>query len=237
MPVLRAVLSDLDDTLFDHHRATRDALSSVRDQHSVFARWSIEEFQRRHGGHLEALHIDFLQGRLSADEARRERFRRLLVEARDEAEPERAMDIARSYRQAYERCWHPVAGARDLLELVKAQGLSVVVVTNNSVLEQREKLERTGLWSLVDRLVTSEEVRSVKPEPEMFHAALDAANATIGEAVMLGDAWAIDIEGARRIGLRAVWLNRFEVSSPDATVAELRSLVPAADVLRILMAQ
>jgi len=237
MAVLRAVLSDLDDTLFDHYRATRDALSSVREQHAVFSNWSIDELQRRHSGHLEVLHIEYLQGRLSADEARRERFRRLLVEARDEAEPERAIDIARAYRRAYEQCWHPVAGARALLELVKVQGLSVVVVTNNSVVEQREKLERTGLWPFVDRLVTSEDVRSLKPEPEMFRAGLDAAGVTTGEAVMLGDAWAIDIEGARRIGLRAVWLNRFELSSPDATVPELRSLVPAADVLRMLMAQ
>jgi putative hydrolase of the HAD superfamily len=236
MTALRAVLSDLDDTLFDHHRATRDALSSIRAQHAIFSGWSIDELQRRHSGHLEVLHVEYLNGRLSADEARRERFRRLLAEARDAADPEQAMDIARSYRQAYERCWHPVAGARALLELVKAQGLSIVVVTNNSVQEQREKLERTGLWALVDRLVTSEDVRSMKPDPEMFHAGLDAAGATTAEAVMLGDAWAIDIEGARRIGLRAVWLNRFDLRSPDAAVPELRSLAPASDALKILAA-
>jgi putative hydrolase of the HAD superfamily len=43
---------------------------------------------------------------------------------------------------------------------------------------------------------------------------------------MLGDAWKTDIEGARRAGLRAIWLNRLGAASPDASVAEIRSLEP-----------
>jgi HAD superfamily hydrolase (TIGR01549 family) len=235
MSAIRVVLSDLDDTLFDHHRATRAALSAVMAGSGVFSEWSPGELERRHRDLLETLHVEVLAGRLSIDDARVERFQRLLVASSANASVECAGDIARHYRRAYEQCWHPVPGALELVALTRRAGLSIVVVTNNSVLEQQQKLERTGLSPFVDRLVASEEIGCCKPEPEIFHAALGHAGVSVGEAVMLGDAWATDIEGARRIGLRAVWLNRFGLTSPDKSVPELAGLEPAAHAARTIL--
>ena len=63
-------------------------------------------------------------------------------------------------------------GAFELLTLMKAAGVSVVIVTNNNVLEQELKLRLLGLAGLVDALVTSEEVGCSKPDSGIFHAAL-----------------------------------------------------------------
>lgn len=228
------ILSDLDDTLFDHHRATRSALRHVFGSDPALRGWTLDDVERRHRELLETFHVEVLAGRLSVDAARVARFQRLLeIVATDDAAA-RAPDVARAYRDAYETCWHAVAGAPELLAQIKAAGLSLIVVTNNSVLEQQQKLARLGLGRLVDHLVTSEETGCSKPAPDIFREALRRANAVPAEAVMLGDGWATDVEGARAAGVRPVWLNRFGAVSPDPTVDELASLEPAPQTLRVL---
>jgi putative hydrolase of the HAD superfamily len=235
MPAVRAVLCDLDDTLFDHQHASRHALGQVHGAVPGFACWSIEEFMTRHAAALEAMHLEVLEGRLTVAAARLERFRRLLTDAGAARSDERAGDVARLYRRAYETAWQPVRGAIELVATLKRERLAVAVVSNNVVVEQRMKLQRCGLAGYVDTLVTSEEVGASKPDARIFGVALERVCAAPDVAVMLGDAWSTDIVGARAAGVRAVWLNRRQVPSPDAAVPELRSLEPVTDVLRLLV--
>ena len=81
MSDVRAVLFDLDDTLFDHSHATEQALARLRRAEPALAAWTSEELQARHGAVLETLHQEVLAGALSIDAAREERFRRLLTAA------------------------------------------------------------------------------------------------------------------------------------------------------------
>ena len=48
----------------------------------------------------------------------------------------------------------------------------------------------------------------MKPHPSIFQAALDLLGTTAAESVMVGDSPSDDIEGALRIGMRAVLLRR-----------------------------
>jgi hypothetical protein len=60
--VRRAVLFDLDDTLFDHRRSAREALLQV---HRVHARgFDFEAFARHHAHYLEEMHLEVLAGQL-----------------------------------------------------------------------------------------------------------------------------------------------------------------------------
>lgn len=238
MPIpVRVVLSDLDDTLFDHSSTTRIALAEVREAVPELGRWSLDELDARHRDLLDRLHAEVLAGRLSIEAARAERFGRLLTGGESLAPRERAADVAQRYRDAYERSWRPVDGALALVRAVRDAGLKLAIVTNNLVVEQRLKIDRTGLTPYVDVLVTSEETGSTKPDLRIFQVALERTGATSDEAVMIGDAWATDIEGARAAGIRAVWLNRFGTPRPDPAVAELRSLESTADVLRLLVGE
>lgn len=224
MPVL---LCDLDDTLFDHQHATRAALSRLQAADPRLQQWPLEDLKARHHILLEQFHQEVLAGRLTIDEAREQRFQ-ALVGGGD------AAGLAQAYREAYTTDWREVAGASALLRAVRDRGWAVVIVTNNIVSEQRLKLARIGLADLVDHLVTSEEVGVSKPHAGIFHHALGVVDAAPADAVMLGDAWPADVEGARAVGIRPVWLNRHGVASPDPTVAELRALTPTGDVLHAL---
>lgn len=226
MPVL---LCDLDDTLFDHQHATRAALARLQLTDSRLQQWALEDLKARHHILLEQFHQEVLAGRLTIDEAREQRFQ-TLVGGGD------AAGLAQAYREAYTTDWREVAGAAALLRAVRGLGWAVVIVTNNIVSEQRLKLARIGLAELVDHLVTSEEVGVSKPHAGIFHHALNTVAAGPADAVMLGDAWPADVEGARAVGIRPVWLNRHGTTSPDPSVAELRALTPTEKVLAVVLA-
>ncbi|MEO6222345.1 MAG: HAD-IA family hydrolase [Vicinamibacterales bacterium] len=230
MPVL---LCDLDDTLFDHDRATRDSLANLRCNHQVLTCWSLEELDARHRVLLEALHLDVLAGRLLMDDARRERFARLLAQAgvHDDLV---ADQMASAYRMTYAANWHAVPGAIEFLQAVRADGHVVVVVTNNGVREQQLKLQRCGIGPWIDVMVTSEEAGVSKPGRAIFEQALKSVGAQPTDAVMLGDAWGADVEGARAAGVTPVWFNPSGLPSPDPTVVELASLAPAAAAIAVL---
>lgn len=231
----RVLLSDLDDTLFDHAYATRSALAAMRATAPAFDVWTPSELEDRHRGVLDVLHLEVLAGRLTVDEARVERFRQLLEAAGADRAAAVAIDIARGYRDAYQRARQPVPGALAFLQHVRRAGAQVVIVTNNVVREQRQKLAGCGLTDYVDVLVTSEEVGVAKPDKRIFDAALAAVGARPASAVMFGDAWATDIEGARAAGIRPVWFNRFGAASPDPSVAMLASLEPAHHAGRVVL--
>src|SRR5262245_20076142 len=122
---ISVVLSDLDDTLFDHTLATRTALQLVRSSVPGLDAWSTDELHARHAEMLEVLHVEVVAGRMAIDEARIERFRRLLVAGGIDGAGEHAPAVARRYRQEYEIASQPVAGAVELLTLLKRAGAPI----------------------------------------------------------------------------------------------------------------
>ncbi|HEY8807044.1 MAG TPA: HAD family hydrolase [Candidatus Limnocylindria bacterium] len=105
----------------------------------------------------------------------------------------------------------------------------LALVTNGAPDVQRAKLARTTLASRFAAIVISAEVGAGKPDPKIFHAALDALDVASTDAVMVGDSLERDIAGARGAGLRGVWLDRSGTAltgdvMPDARIRSLRDL-------------
>src|SRR5436190_21670804 len=98
---IRAVLFDLDDTLFDHRGCARDALAAVRQSQTCFQSIPFDALERAHAEYLEALHAEVMLGRVPVDDARIERFRRLLESAGIDDDGEIAGEVATLYRETY----------------------------------------------------------------------------------------------------------------------------------------
>lgn len=228
------VLFDLDDTLFDHWACTRAALASLREPYPGLRAVPADVLEREHARLLEELHLHVLAGRITVDEARIERFGRLLAFAGESAAQEAAAGAAAAYRAAYLGHWRPVEGALELLRAVHARA-ATGVVTNNVASEQRQKIAACGFGPLLDTVVISEEAGVTKPDPRIFDIALERLGRPAAETVMLGDAWNTDIEGARAAGIRPIWFNRFGAASPDPSVTEIRALEPAAAVMSLIV--
>ena len=229
-----AVLFDLDDTLFDHSHAARAALSRVHAMHDCFARGAFDAFEQSHAQCLEELHQRVLSGALGIDDARVERFRRLFAAAGVEADDGLLAATASAYRASYLGARRPVDGARDLLAALKPR-VRIAVVSNNLLEEQQGKLRQCGFDPYIDALVVSEQVGVSKPDPRIFAIALERLGCAAADAVMIGDSWSADVEGARAAGIRAIWFNRTDSPVPGARAVDVvRRLSPVSDVLRVL---
>lgn len=232
-----AVLIDLDDTLFDHRGAARRALESAAACDPALGRFDFDALESRHRTVLEDLHRRVLDGTMSVDEARALRFRMLVEEQGETCDDARLERITAAYRGAYQSSWTCLAGAHDLLAELRRRDARIAVVTNNIISEQVSKLKRLELEPLVDALVVSEAVGSSKPAAAIFLHALHELRALPAHAVMLGDSWTADIEGARGVGMRAVWFNPRRQARPAGRpeVAEIHALEPAADIADIIL--
>ncbi len=95
--------------------------------------------------------------------------------------------------------------ALEVLDRLRDDGWTTAVVSN-TVGEPgttlRPVLRRTGFESRIDTFVFSDELPWTKPAPEIFREAPSRLGVPLASTVHVGDGW-VDIEGARRAGLRA----------------------------------
>src|SRR5688572_12442301 len=124
----KAVLFDLDDTLFDHRRSSRTALAEV---HRIHGRGTdLDAFEREHTVSLELMHVEVLAGRIGLDEARRERFRRVFSALGVSVTPAEVDAAASAYRSGYMVARRALDGAAELLLALRPHA-RIGIVTNN----------------------------------------------------------------------------------------------------------
>jgi HAD superfamily hydrolase (TIGR01509 family) len=233
-PSLKAVLFDLDDTLFDHSHSILCAVEALREGYPTLEAAPLEELVYHYSRLLDELHPQVMAGHLTLDESRMERTRRLFARYGVTLSEAEAARLAAHYRAVYQATRRAVPGAHALLERLRPH-VRIVLVTNNLIEEQRDKVHQCGLEGLIDELVTWEETGIAKPDPRMFQIALSRVPCSVTEAVMIGDNWEADICGAQRAGLRAIWLNRQGIACPDPSLArEIRALEPVEAILDLL---
>ena len=88
-----------------------------------------------------------------------------------------------------------------------ARGVKVGLISNSHrcLASFQQHFELHGL---VAAAVSSSEHGYMKPHPSIFESTLTLLGVSAADAVMVGDSVAHDIEGARRVGMRAVLVQR-----------------------------
>jgi len=97
--------------------------------------------------------------------------------------------------------------ARPVLETLRSRGYHLGLISNHND-GLLKILEYHSLSGLLESVTYSQEAGAEKPAPEIFARALGRAKCTPTEALHVGDSISADVEGARRSGLQAIWLNR-----------------------------
>lgn len=226
------ILFDLDDTLFDHRHATRCVLVAVQSVHAPLQAFEIPMLEGVYRELLERTHYDVLAGRLTSHQARTFRWQQVFAHFGATLADAEAQTLAYFARDCYQANRQVVAGTVELLTTLRTMGLKIGIITNNMTAEQVEKLAHCGITDLIDDLLTAEEAQTAKPDPRMFQMALDRLETTADKAVMIGDSWASDVLGAYRVGIRPIWLNRYDEPCPDPAIAtEIRELSEIPNLL------
>ncbi len=141
------------------------------------------------------------------------------------------------YIDMLERMWSHAKAYPEAPEvLARLDGVPRAVVSNADDAFLKDLLRKNGLT--FDYIITSEGVRAYKPRARIFEVALDRLRVEPAEVVHVGDSLTADVEGASRLGIRTVWVNRAGVvrgvsdPRPDHEIPDLAPLPALLDELR-----
>jgi len=195
---LRAVLFDIDDTLFPTstfaERARRRAVDAMvgaglqvpTEEAYEELKEVVAEFSSNYGRHFDQLVL------------------RLHDRVREGVHP--AIVIAsgvRAYHATKEHL-HAFPDALRALDALHRTDLVLGVISNGLTIKQAEKLVRLGFANSFDAIFISEEIGVAKPHPKIFLAACDRLGISPNEALYVGDDPVKDVDSAHEAGMVAV---------------------------------
>lgn len=122
-----------------------------------------------------------------------------------------------------------------LMELVK-KGLKLAVVTDAPRLQAWLRLCQLNLHHFFDVVITYEDTKKRKPDPEPFEKALRTLKVKCNQTIMVGDWVERDIIGAKSLGMKSVFArygDRFgtEKSGADYEIDDILELLDIVDEL------
>lgn len=123
----------------------------------------------------------------------------------------------------------PVPNLYATLEALQRAELRLGLITNGRSSIQGRKVERLGIRRFMDVVLISQSIGVRKPDPRIFAEALAQIGVSPALAVYVGDNPDVDIVGAKRSGLHAVWKrDRYwaEPQDVDGVIDDLGELLP-----------
>jgi putative hydrolase of the HAD superfamily len=211
----QAIFFDLDDTLYDLRSYWRGRLHEMLDE--VLARYpqlEREELIRR--ALAEKVYIErlpaFLRAQGIADEGLIARAKAIF-----EAEWFERLEL--------------YADAIVTLEALRPH-MKLGLITNGPSRTQRPKIEQFRLDDYLDVLIVSEEAGVAKPDPRIFHLALEQLGLAPSQALYVGDSLEFDLPGAAAADIPFIWMNPRHEALPEnlrrplATIERLTDLLP-----------
>ena len=198
MPI-RALLMDIDDTLFDFQTSSRNALSIA---FRAFGLPFTPEMWERYRALDAELWQRFERGEITKEALYVERFRVFFAEYGLEADP--AAFNAAYFRELGDQC-NFMPHCEQALRQLHAQ-YKIFIVTNGNTEIQTRRIAASGMAQYFDRVFISEQMGCKKPDREFF----DKVFAELGKenracAVMIGDSLSSDMQGGRNAGLPTIF--------------------------------
>lgn len=206
--MIRAVIFDLDDTLYGYETLDREARGRVQDlvceELGISAEVYGEAYSYGRGETKRRL------GDVAASHNR-------LLYCQKTLEYLGVNPMPLSLRM-YETYWGTFLekmrlfdGVREFMEHMREQGIEMMICTDLTAHIQHRKIEALGIAGDIKYLVTSEEAGKEKPAPEIFELCLEKLRMRPEEVFYIGDSEVKDVKGAAAAGMRAV---RFDPGKP-----------------------
>ena len=205
MSRIRAVLFDLDDTLFsttDFARRARSNAIRAMIEAGIDLPFEVVEHE------LDEVIAEFSSNYDHHYDKLLQRLRAPGIHA-----GKRALVVAAGVAAYHDTKFRELAPFDDVvpfLKFLRAAGLITGIVTHGWTTKQAEKLVRLGLVPYIDprAIFISDQIGISKPNPKLYQTALTDLGVEPEEAIYVGDNPAHDIAPPKDIGMIAVWARR-----------------------------
>lgn len=221
------VFFDLDHTLWDFEKNSKNALKQIFNETGLHSR--IENFTTFHGVYQNAnklLWQQYNKGKINKELLRSKRFLDTLKYFKID-DLELVEKLSQIYLDVSPYQKNLLPGALETLQYLTKEGYTLHVITNGFKEVQHIKIREAGLLSFFKIIVCSEEVGLTKPDSRVFHHSLKKAQATKEKSVMIGDNYEADYLGGLNAGMKAIFFNfrgKNKVRKDDETIEHLAEL-------------
>lgn len=200
---VKAVLLDLDNTLFHYDSCNAKAISKC---HAHYQKHIDKKISLKDFSDFYYKKRNLTIKRLSPQGACRSRL--FVFQAMfEEMKFDESWVLAAKYDQIY---WQSLIAnmkiakdAENFLKKCKKANIATCIVTDMIADIQVLKLQKLQVTKYIKYLVTSEEVGAEKPDAAMFKTALKKLKLTAKDVIMIGDDYDKDIKGAKAVGIKS----------------------------------
>ncbi len=215
MKKIKAVFFDLDHTLWDFDKNSEEAIRELAESLKLQDKGvpDLEEFMSIYRKINYEMWDAYHRHDISKEELRVGRFSQSL-ERFGISDADLSEKMASGYIEISPHKTNLFPGAIETLEYLKEK-YSLHIITNGFREVQYIKIKKSGLAHFFEGIHISEEIGFKKPEPEIFHHAVQQARTVPENCIMIGDNLDTDIKGAINAGIAPVWFNPFLQSNQN----------------------
>ena len=218
--MIRNVLFDLDDTLFDFHKAEKIALTKTLVHFGIDpTEETLALYSAINAAHWKRLEL----GEISREEVKVGRYRELFKTIGVECDPVKAT----AYYESMLAIGHYfMPGAPELLEELYGK-YRLYIVSNGTAKVQEGRIGSSGIKKYMDGIFISQLLGANKPDKQFFDICFaEIPDFSLSETVIIGDSLSSDIKGGINAGITTVWFNPKGIENdndikPDYTIKEL----------------
>ena len=199
--MIRNVLFDLDDTLFDFHKAEKIALTKTLVHFGVEPTdETLSLYSKINAAHWKRLEL----GEISREEVKVGRYRELFKRIGVECDPIKAT----AYYESMLAIGHYfMPGAPELLEELYGK-YRLYIVSNGTAQVQEGRIGSSGIAKYMDGIFISQILGANKPDKQFFDICFaEIPDFSLSETVIIGDSLSSDIKGGINAGITTVWFN------------------------------
>lgn len=227
MKTYQHLFFDLDHTLWDYDRNVTESLSELYQIYGL-RDLGIPTFENFHTAfhHVNFQLWDWYNvGKIDKHNLRKERFPKIFTHAgaKPEAIP---AEFEEDFMSRTSSKPHVFPYSKEILTYLREK-YRIHVITNGFKESQAKKMKSSGLDIFFELIVTSETTGYKKPDPRIFHYAMEQLSTSPELCLMIGDNPDSDILGAQRAEIDQVFFNPEgkEIDlKPTYTISHLREL-------------
>jgi len=198
----KAIFFDWDHTLWDHDANAKESLVELFHSFELHQRsnYPFDDFFEIYQKVNTQLWEDYQFGRIDQQTLRETRFKKVFDAIKVEGPH---LEFGDEFLKKTPRKTKLIAGAKEIIESL-ASRYTLYVLTNGFTDVQEIKISGSGLKHYFEQIITSQEAQAKKPDAKFYHYALQQAGCRPEEALMIGDHFAIDVQGAEQAGIPAI---------------------------------
>ena len=225
--MIKTILLDLDDTIFDFKSCEKQALTRALEYFSLpYTVQDLIDYSRINDAMWKLLE----KGVITRDELKIKRF--LLFLSRFQSPPDPALFAAR-YMLELSQTSVLIDGARSLLEYL-SQKYDLYAVTNGYEYTQMGRIKSADILKYFKKVFISECIGVPKPQKEFFDRCIaEIPGFSLKNAVIIGDSPTSDIAGGKAYGLFTIRFNPKASPNPPEAIPD-REISSLSDLPNIL---